>query len=458
LTLDGMYGIVNSNTDDSKQSQRNHTVIAEKIMKDYRFRTLRDTEEILVNQNGVFKYGAEPLIKEECEKRVTNCTSYIRNEVIKTIQVSTYADRSDFDRNSDIINVKNGLLNIRTGEFTEHDENILTRVQLPVNYNPKAGPVKVIKFLMECLPDTRDRLTVIEEAAYTLLRDLKLEKLFMHLGTGSNGKSTLFYLLEALLGQDNISHVTIHDLIYNRFSKARLDAKLANIFADIEDDELRRIGIIKALISGDPIDAEKKGKDPFTLRSYAKLIFSTNQLPEINEDTDAVFRRFIITEWVRKFEGEEKNPELRNELTSDEELSGFLNLLLFHAKRLLRNKRFSYEQSTEQLRREWKEKADPVTLFSKACLVEDVSALASREQVYATYAVWCKRNKIIPRNNRAFNKKLQKIANVEPTEVKIHRKTTKVWKGISLQENNKVTEVTSSDHSKSKENKQGTLF
>jgi phage/plasmid-associated DNA primase len=49
--------------------------------------------------------------------------------------------------------------------------------------------------------------------------------------------------------------------------------------------------LLKTLVSGDPITAEHKFKSAFVFRNYAKLIVSTNLIPETEDKTFAFFRR-----------------------------------------------------------------------------------------------------------------------------------------------------------------------
>jgi len=159
---------------------KKHTEYAQEIMNTYTFKTIRDTQETLYYENGVYRAGAETLVNSECEARITNCTSYMRREVFKTIQATTYVERNQFDTDPVILNLKNGLLHLEKNEFHSHTPHYLSRVQLPVNYNRDAGPVKFMQFMMECLPDVYDRNLVLEEFASVLLRDaIRLEKVFM---------------------------------------------------------------------------------------------------------------------------------------------------------------------------------------------------------------------------------------------------------------------------------------
>ena len=77
---------------------------------------------------------------------------------------------------------------------------------------------------MEVLEDKKDRQTILEMFATALLRNtLNMEKAVMLIGEGANGKSTLLSAISDVFGSDNVSGVSIHDLLWNRFSKADLE-------------------------------------------------------------------------------------------------------------------------------------------------------------------------------------------------------------------------------------------
>ena len=428
-----------------------HTKQAEQIMEYCRFRTLTDTDEILFYDNGVYLPKGDVIIKEECEKRIEECSNYIVNQVLGTIKRSTYTKRESFDQDQDIICLKNGLLNIRTGELSQFTEKVLCRNQIPVEYDPKTGPIKFMKFLIECLPDYRDRITVIEEFANILIKQPNFEKVAMYIGTGENGKSKFLELIENFLGIDNYANVSLHDLNNERFATARLDGKLANIYPDIANTELKNLGRFKALVSGDPIDAEKKGKDQFRLKNQAKMLFSANQIPEIDEDSDAVYRRFLVTEWTQQFRRKpdpekeiyQRDNNLLEKLCTEEEFSGILNLLIKTAQRMLKQNGFTYEPTIDQVRKTMKEQADPIQMFCNNCLVVDPKEMLPKSNVYRVYGEWCRKNQQIIKHDRTFNAKLKQTINVEDDIQKLKGKTTRVWRGIKF--SSSVTEVTSLD-------------
>lgn len=145
----------------------------------------------------------------------------------------------------------------------------------------------------------------------------------MLLGPGDNGKSVFFYVEGSLLGTENIATRSLQDIDRDRSAKADLFGKFANIHADIPSTSLKTTGTFKMLTGGDRINAERKYQQPFTFVNYAKLHFSANELPY----------RFIDNP---QSEGEKKrDPHLLKKLTTDEGLSGVLNVALDGLDRLL---------------------------------------------------------------------------------------------------------------------------
>ena len=276
-----------------------------------------------------------------------------------------------FDSDPTLINMKNGIFDMTTMKLMPHSHAIPFRTQLNVSYDQKAYPKKFMRFLMEVLDDKEDRQTILEMFATALLRNtLNMEKAVMLIGEGANGKSTLLSTIADVFGAENVSGVSIHDLLWNRFSKADLDAKMLNIYGDISSKDLNYVGILKSIITGEGITVEKKNKGSFIMRPYAKLFFAANRLPEVNEDTDAIYRRFLIIEFKRQFKGSDGNPTLLFELTTDEEKSGILNLLIGYARIIMRNKHLTYEPTTEQVRSEWHDKSNPIMQFFSECIKE----------------------------------------------------------------------------------------
>ncbi len=412
--------------------ERSHTEYAAEIMGEVRFLTLDDTEEVLFYRDGVYRLGGEVLIKEMAEGKVPECSSHMRSEIINTIRANTYVKRDIFDPDPNVVNVKNGLLDMSTGELGEHSPAYPSRRQVNTAYEPKRTANRFLEFLEQVLHDEEERTVILELFGVALLGGaLNLEKIMMFVGEGHNGKSTLLRTMIEVFGRDNVSHISIHDLIWQRFSRSVLDGKLMNVYADISSDELDRMGVVKSLVTGEPITVEKKNKPPYTMASFAKMFFSCNRLPEVKEDSDAIFRRFVIINFHHQFKGAANNIRLFSELTTEEERSGILNLLVRHAIEVRREGKLTYEASTEEMRQTWKERADPVQMFSRHSLKTDVEAHVPKKEAYRAYVEFCRGNNLRPKPARGLTEAMTSLGYVWEDK-KVDGKTTNVWVGVRM--------------------------
>ena len=230
-----------------------HTQYAEMIMEKYHFKTLTDNETLLIYDDGIYTTNAaEYTIKKECEKLIPECSSYMVTEVKNTIKRKSGEKRENFDSDNEILNCNNGLYYFEKIEFHVHTQKILSRSKIATNYDKNARQRYFVRFLKDCFPDQPNEITnILEEMASCLSFDIDLQKFFPHIGGGSNGKSILFKIIEALLGSENVSNISIHELQNSRFSASRLDGKRANLYADIESDELKHLGKFKQIVSRD---------------------------------------------------------------------------------------------------------------------------------------------------------------------------------------------------------------
>ena len=429
----------NKTTDGAENEGREpkgfHKKIAESIMSKYNFRTLYDTEEILVYEHGVYRPYGKIKIKEECQIEKKECYNNLVSEVIGTVQRLTYTHRERFDGYLNLVNLENGILDIEKNQLLPHNPQFLFRVQLPIEFKPNSKPEKIMKFLDEVL-DPEFREWVLDFIAYCLVRNCKQEKALMMVGFGGNGKSTLLNLIIKFLGMENISTHSISELIYNRFAKADLDGKLANIHSDIESDEVERTGILKQLISGDPISVEKKNQDAFTMKAFTKLIFSTNQMPDVKEEPEAFFQRWLVIDFVQMFRGTDReNKNLIDELTTDEELSGLLNIVMERMPRLISNSGvFKNAPSGYELKQTWKDHANSVESFINNQIEFDKNSKIVKKDLFKIYLMYCKEKKFKSVSDKTFSSRINKSLGdkIKEDVGKINGKSVRLWKNIRV--------------------------
>ena len=177
-------------------------MLTDEIMEEYPLKTMKDTKQIYCydKNKGVYIQGGESLIEEQCEILYPEISTHDVQEVINHIKRRSGVDRWEFDSaNPNILNLQNGLLNIETGEFTEHSSDCLSLIQIPVAYNKKAKCPNILRYLGQVL-HPQDVFTALEIFGYCLYKSTEYEKAFMFFGDGSNGKGVFIKLIEAFVG------------------------------------------------------------------------------------------------------------------------------------------------------------------------------------------------------------------------------------------------------------------
>ena len=379
--------------------------LARSIIKKLHIKTVYELDEIYYYSVDNFFDKGKMLVLNICEECIETCAQRDSSEVVNKIKrISSIKIGEINKKHEGYLYTMNGILDIHTRELKDYtpDDFILNR--MPVIYDTKATCPKIIKFLTECLPNKKDRHTTLESLAACHIPELRLEKAFMNLGGGGNGKSIWLHLMECYLGEDSCCSISIHDIINSRFKIARLFGKIANMYAEISKREIKELDKFKLVVSGDRITAEKKGKDPFDFYPKARHFFSVNRLPQIEDDTDAVFRRFMIVMWRQQFTKvddevsdiiKKADIELYHTLKTPQELSGLLNIMLGLVTQLKKIKRYTHEKSVEEVRKTWLTESNSVVKFSIFIEISE-GWMIPKAELYGYYCKWCKLNKETP--------------------------------------------------------------
>jgi len=405
--------------------------LALNVMSKYKFKTMEDAKEVYYYKDGVFLPNGEVIIEKELETSNSDIlTGYVK-EVISKVRRLTYVHRSEFDKNTRIVNVRNGLLNIETAELLPHTIEYLSIAQLPIRYEPNAECSRILRYLDEVLsPD--DKPTAMQVFGYALDRTTKYQKAILLVGRGANGKSVFLGLLEGFLGRQNVSHASLQEICHDRFAVADLSGKLANIHADLSDEKLNITGTFKQLVSGDTIRGQKKHQHSFSFNSVAKLIFSANKIPESDDDSYAFSRRWIVLPFMKTFSSN-ADLNLIDKLITNEELSGLLNLALKGLAELKTKGGFAQDEKTVQEIKELFESTDSRSVLSfihNGCR-QDPTAKISSQKLYSEYERYAIENGVPPLDPIGFGKELKKLQ-IEREKVQVNKERKYYYLGITL--------------------------
>ena len=428
--------------------------------------TIRDmAEEIVYFKDGMYHKGDDGRgdsylrgrLKDILGERIDELSRHTVAEFIMQVRLNTYELYSIFEPDLELLPVKNGVLNLITGTIVPYDpDEHHFLFQLPVIYDPEAGCPCIEEFFSQIV-DKKDVPVIQEIFGYCLWRDYYIKKALMMVGDGDNGKSVLMDLLDAFLGGDNVSTISLTQLTEGRFSTRYLRDKMANIFSDLPERAVKETGKFKMLTGRDKIDYEIKHGGGGQFLNYAKIIFSTNTIPDARDDKGAYFGRWLIMNCPYAFV--KKSPDrllpnerlakdkdtLLKELTTRMELSGLLNYAIIGLKRLRKNGKFSDDRTTEEIRRQYDRSANSLKAFANELCTPSSESTIDKDggpgSFRSEYLRYCDKHGLIKKDPSVVGRELPSIVpGVYAGKISRGGDRIPVWYGIRLKTKEDIEE------------------
>lgn len=366
------------------------------ILSHYKLFVLNKTIYIYDESCGVYKRDDTGTIIPTIIKRYIY-TDYINDTpVVKRIYQSFFMDNDLVVTSEEVnkqpkhwIHFKNGFYDPKRNKLIENDPKYNCTVVIPHEYRPNESHTgKHIREWLEFIaPNENDREMLLQYLGYCLTMDTGQQKFLILYGTGGTGKSLLIKLLENMVGDENVSNISLCELS-QRFASYGLVDKLVNACADLELQALNDTGTIKKLVGEDTLRVEQKGKDSFSYRNKAKLIFSTNQLPLIkSEQSNGLFRRLIMLEMKNK--PTVTIPNYYSILAS--EIDYLISECMKALTRMYQNTNILVSENSIALVNKLRNESDTVQAFLSDCTkrTECNADRIKRSTLYKTYFAYC---------------------------------------------------------------------
>ena len=291
------------------------------------------------------------------------------------------------------INMRNCMLHLPTMDTAPHAPSFYSRVQLPINYNPEAKCTRWISSLIEILNDDPNKITTIQEFfGYCLYPKIIFPCALFQIGPGGNGKGTVQRVLETMLGEQNVCHISLQRM-EDKWGPIELKDKLLNACGETSTTALE-VTHFKQIAAADRVQAEVKfGKDVKYI-PIAKHLISMNEFPGVKDKTDAFFRRLIVMEYKQKFEGEFETKNLGDKLVA-EELDGIFIWALEGLKRVLEKEEISMPESVIQAKKRFKARVNHVVMYvDEQCDLGGPECKVGPPTLYKDYLEWCEESNI----------------------------------------------------------------
>lgn len=370
-----------------------------------------------VYQDGVYKVdmtGAiiKTLIRGCCLEQFIKSTTTER--IYKLFLQAYELEKSPDELNAypnKYINFENGMYDIINQKVYPHTYSyrIFSVNQLPWKYDPSEDYSKVgteiENFLKQAIPKEDDREMLLEYIGLCCTKDVKQQKMLVICGEGGTGKSTIINLIQDIVGARNCSNVAMSKLSKD-FQAIRLMGKLLNSCADLEIDALDDVTMIKKLIGEDAISDSYKGKDIISFNSYAKLLFSTNELPLVrNEKTGGFYRRLLVLSMNEQ--PKHRDPRLYERLKAG--IPYLIHLAMQAVHRMYERGYILESEGSKAKVRQLRVDSDSIEAFlaDKCVRTGTYDDRCDRSVLYSSYSKYCEEEERQSHKRNAFFKALR---------------------------------------------------
>lgn len=384
--------------------------------------------KLYIYRNGIYESGDEA-IEAAMIEHIPTLSRSKRQEVLSYLNLLVVKEGGL--ANANLIAFNNGVLNIIDGSFSDFSPEYIITNKIPHNYNPEAKS--------ELLDGVMNKLACGDESVHKLLyqsigycfyRRNELRKSFFLLGEKRNGKSTFLDMVSTLLGEDNTANLDLCE-IGDRFRTAELTGKLANIGDDINDEWVSNTAIFKKVVSGDTVTVERKGKDPYKLKSFAKFFFSANSLPRLGrgKDSRAVLDRLVIIPFEAKFSKEDPDydPFIKYKLRDEEVMEALIAKSIPALRDVLAEQEFEHCIKVDKSMEDFERSNNPILEFF-ADLEDDYSIENEPVKVvYQRYNTFCLSNNLQAISALEFQRQIKKEFDLVIKTIEVDKKRTRVY-------------------------------
>jgi putative DNA primase/helicase len=335
----------------------------------------------------------------------------------------------DLDSDPWLLNVKNGTINLKTGEFREHrKEDLITKIA-DVTYDPNADCPIWNAFIQEIMDYRLELISFLQVASgWALTGDISEQTMFILHGSGANGKSTFLNTLMNLMGDYAIATQTdtfmkrSGDQISNDIARLRG----TRLVTTTEAEQGRRLSepLIKQITGNDRMTARFLYGEFFDFVPTFKIFMATNHKPMIKGTDYGIWRRIKLIPFTITIPSEKQDRKLEEKLC--EERPGILNWLIAGCRKWSAEGLKAPEEisaATEEYRGEM----DVLGNFIRECCVMSPGVSTRARELFRAYQEWCDEN-----NERACSERFLGLRLKEFGLERMRSSEARYWVGIAL--------------------------
>lgn len=328
------------------------------------------------------------------------------------------------DAHTHLLTCLNGTIDLRTGTIKPHDPLDYISRCAPVSYRPDAKCPTFEQFMLDVMGGDAERVAFLQRwFGYAITGEVREQKILLHIGGGSNGKSTLIDVIQKVLGE--YAHTGAPNLLTTSHND-RHPTEIADLAGrrlvtvhESEEGATLREGLLKQATGGDKLVGRFMYKDFFEFTPTHKLQLLTNAKPVVRGQDFAIWRRLLLINYGVTFGSAEdvvahKATRLGDRAMAvklEAEKEGIFAWLVRGAAEWYATG-LRPPQSVIEASEAYRQEQDRIAEFvAERCIrgAEERSYLSGPQGIYPQYMIWSKSNGYPPMGNRRFLHELERV-------------------------------------------------
>ncbi|UTR05419.1 phage/plasmid primase, P4 family [Alkalihalobacillus sp. LMS6] len=346
---------------------------------------------------------------QKCERRSVRINSILDARPMVSVT------NDELDKHPFLFNVRNGVIDLKTGKLINHDRDYLFTKIADIDYDKDAKCPNWNKFLESIFQDDQgnvdhELIRFMQKAiGYTLTGDISEQQMFFLFGTGRNGKSTFINTIQRILGA--YGKQTNSDTFIRKKNDSGINNDIARLdkarfVSAVESEEGQQLSesLVKQITGGERMMARFMRQEFFEFTPEFKVFFTTNHPPVIRGADEGIWRRICQIPFKVTIPKDKIDRRLPQKLEA--EMPGILAWAV-EGCLLWQREGLEQPQSIKKATQEYREDMDILGPFIAEKCVVDPSAKVEAKEMYADYKEYCIGNGEFELKNRAFYRMLE---------------------------------------------------
>jgi putative DNA primase/helicase len=338
------------------------------------------------------------------------------------------------DTNPWLLNVKNGTVDLSTGQLRSHQREDLITKLAPVEYVPGARSGWWENFLNRVVPDPDVRAFLQRAVGYSLTARTDDEVLFMIQGPGATGKTTFIEGIKAVLGDYAVT--TDPDTFLKRSGDGGIRNDLARLagarfVSSVEVDHGKRLAesLVKRVTGADTLSPRFLYREHFEFTPRFKLWLAANFRPQVTAHDSALWRRILLIPFKVVIAERARKPEVKRRLREDPGVRSAILAWAVQGCLVWQKQGLQVPDVIRMYTRQYRRENDVFQRWLDERAVLKADAVTGAGMLRRSHEAWAQANGLEPVPVQIWG---QRLRSAGCKEGKTNKGTSRVWRGIGL--------------------------